>query len=119
MAMLTTTAAAAATAAVATMVMGEPFIAPDMDWRGWLVVIGLGFVVHSGGQGFIAYGLGKLPIALSTVLLFVQPVAAAAFGWILFDEPLGWAGMAGALLILVGVFIVQLARASSDTRTPS
>jgi drug/metabolite transporter (DMT)-like permease len=117
-AMLATTAAAMAVAALATVSVGEAFL-PPMDWRAWGVLVMLGVIVHCGGQGFIAYGLGKLPIALSTVLLFTQPVAAAAFGWVLFDEPLGPAGLAGAVAILIGVFIVQGARASSGTRTPS
>jgi drug/metabolite transporter (DMT)-like permease len=106
-AMLATTAAAMGVAALATAAMKEPFLPATLDVRPWLVFLGLGVVVHCGGQGFIAYGLGKLPIALSTVLLFVQPVAAAAFGWVLFKEPLGPAGLAGAAAILVGVFTVQ------------
>ncbi|MDX2235701.1 MAG: DMT family transporter [Hyphomonadaceae bacterium] len=120
-AMLVTTAAAMAGAAVATVVMGEPFLPAQNTWAAWGVLIFLGVFVHSCGQGFIAYGLGKLPIALSTILLFVQPVAAAAFGWVLFDEPLGAVGLGGAALILVGVFIVQRGRqgASSGTHTPS
>lgn len=117
MSMLVTTFAAAGTAAIATLVMREPFLAPTLDAQDWLVFLGLGLVVHAGGQGFIAYGLGKLPIALSTVLLFVQPVAAAAFGWVLFDEPLAAAGLGGAALILVGVFIVQRARAAPAAGT--
>jgi drug/metabolite transporter (DMT)-like permease len=109
-AMLATTAAAMGVAALATVAMKEPFVPAMLDVRPWLVFLGLGVVVHCGGQGFIAYGLGKLPIALSTVLLFVQPVAAAVFGWMLFDEPLGPVGLAGAAAILIGVFIVQGAR---------
>ena len=113
LAMLVTTVAAMSVAAIATLIMREPFLPAVNDWRAWGVLVGLGVVVHSGGQGFIAYGLGKLPIALSTILLFVQPVSAAVFGWLLFDEPLGAAGLAGAAMILAGVFIVQRARAVS------
>ena len=109
-AMLVTTFAAMIGAALATPLMGESFLPDQNTWRAWGVLIALGVFVHSAGQGMIAYGLGKLPIALSTILLFVQPVAAAAFGWVLFDEPLGAAGLAGAALILVGVFVVQRGR---------
>lgn len=109
-AMALTTITAALTAAVATAAVGEPFVTPDMTWRTWAICAGLGVVVHAGGQGFIAWGLGKLPIALSTVLLFVQPVAAAVLGWALFDEPLGPAGLAGAAAILAGVYVVQRGR---------
>lgn len=109
-AMLVTTAAAMSVAAVAVPLTGEHFLPAHNTWREWAVLVGLGVIVHSAGQGFIAWGLGKLPIALSTILLFVQPVAAAAFGWLMFNEPLGPAGLAGAALILVGVFVVQRAR---------
>lgn len=110
MTMLLTTAAAAVVAAIATVVMHEPFIAPDMSAHGWLVLVVLGVFIHVGGQGLIAYGLGQLPITLSTVLLWMQPVAAAVFGWVLFDEGLKAAGIIGAVMILTGVFIVQRSR---------
>lgn len=111
-AMLATTAAAAIVAATATVVMGEPFVTGAMTAHGWLVLIGLGMFVHVGGQGLIAYGVGQLPITLSTVLLWVQPVAAAIFGWVLFNEGLAPAGIVGAAMILAGVYIVQKTRAS-------
>jgi drug/metabolite transporter (DMT)-like permease len=111
MTMLFTTAAAAVVAAVATVMMGEPFVAPDMSAHGWLVLVVLGVFIHVGGQGLIAYGLGQLPITLSTVLLWMQPVAAAVFGWLLFNEGLGAAGVVGAVMILAGVYTVQRARA--------
>lgn len=110
-AMLVTTLAALIAALVASRVMGEALLPTSGHWTAWAVLVMLGVVVHSGGQGFIAYGLGKLPIALSTILLFVQPVSAALFGWLLFHEPLGAPGLAGAALILAGVFIVQAGRA--------
>lgn len=110
MTMLITTAAAAVVAAIATVVMHEPFVAPDMSAQGWLVLVALGVFIHVGGQGLIAYGLGQLPITLSTVLLWVQPVSAAAFGWVLFNEGLGAAGVVGAAMILTGVFVVQRSR---------
>lgn len=109
-AMLTTTAAAMVVAAIVTAVTGEPFIAADMTLQGWLVLIFLGVFVHTFGQGLIAYGLGQLPITLSTVLLWVQPVSAAVWGWLLFNEGLSAAGMLGAVMILAGVFVVQRAR---------
>jgi drug/metabolite transporter (DMT)-like permease len=75
--------------------------------RGWIIVASLGLVVQCGGQGLIAFGVGRLPIALSTVLLWIQPVAAAALSWMLFGEALGVLAFAGAALVLAGVFIAQ------------
>jgi drug/metabolite transporter (DMT)-like permease len=75
--------------------------------KGWLILAGLGFVVQVGGQGLVAYGVGRLPIVASTVLLWMQPLVAAALSWIMFGEKLGALALAGAALILAGIFVVQ------------
>jgi drug/metabolite transporter (DMT)-like permease len=103
--MLVTTLGAAFLSLGAAIVMGEQLIPHTL--RGWAVLVGLGIVVHVAGQGLIAYGVGRLPIALSTVLLWVQPIAAAAFSWMLFDEALAPLAFAGAALVLAGVWLVQ------------
>lgn len=107
-AMFFTTLASAAVLFAITLALGEDFW-PETA-KGWAVLVGLGVVVHVGGQGLIAAGLGRLPIALSTVLLWIQPVSAAAISWVLFGEALGPMAIAGAALVLGGVFIVQRAR---------
>ena len=78
---------------------------------GWANLIGLGLVVQVGGQGLIAYGVGRLPIVASTVLLWMQPLVAAVLSWILFDETLGALALLGAALILGGIYVVQRYRA--------
>jgi drug/metabolite transporter (DMT)-like permease len=77
---------------------------PRSAW-GWAMLIGLGLVVQVGGQGLIG-----LPIVVSTVLLWMQPLAAAALSWVLFGEALGPLAFAGAALILAGIYVVQRAR---------
>ncbi|MGE3249947.1 MAG: DMT family transporter [Hyphomonadaceae bacterium] len=104
-AMFATTAAAALFALALSLAVHEALLPHSLN--GWLVLIGLGIVVHVGGQGLIAYGLGHLPIALSTILLWVQPIAAAAFSWMLFGEALTPLAFAGAALLLTGVWVVQ------------
>ncbi len=107
--MAVTTLASTVTAFVAALAMGEGFW--PHSWVGWAILVGLGVVVHVGGQGFIAMGLGRLPIALSTVVLWVQPVAAAGLSWAWFGEALGPLALVGAGLVLGGVYVVQRARA--------
>lgn len=102
------TLGAAGLALVATFVMGEALLATT--WQGWAVLIGNGVIVQAAGQGLIVYGVGRLPIAISTVLLWLQPLAATVFAWILFGERLGPLAFAGAALILGGVWFVQRAR---------
>lgn len=108
-AMLITTAAAMAVSLGASVALGETLL--PQSPQTWLVLIGLGVVVHAGGQGLIALGIGRLPIGVATVLLWVQPVAAAAFAWGLFGESLTLWGLVGAACVLFGIWVVQATRA--------
>jgi len=92
----------------ASLVMGEALLPQTL--AGWGVLLALGLVTQLGGQGLIAYGVGRLPIVVSTILLWMQPLAAAVLSWMLFGEALGPLALAGAALILAGVFVVQRAR---------
>jgi drug/metabolite transporter (DMT)-like permease len=85
---------------------------PRSVW-GWAMLIGLGLVVHVGGQGLIAYGVARLPIVVSTVLLWMQPLVGAVLSWVMFDEALGPLAFVGAALILAGIYVVQRARSGS------
>jgi drug/metabolite transporter (DMT)-like permease len=95
-----------------TLIMGEALLPHSL--RGWSILIGLALVVQIAGQGLIAYGVGRLPIAFSTVLLWIQPLAAAALSWMFFDERLGALAFVGAALILGGVWLVQRARGAAE-----
>lgn len=90
------------------LVTGEPLLPHSVE--GWALLLGLGLIVHAAGQGLIAYGVGRLPIAASTVMLWMQPLAAAALSWIIFAETLGALALVGATLILAGIYVVQRAR---------
>lgn len=107
--MMIATAAAAAYALGLSVVLGETLLPQTLN--GWLVLIGLGVVVQAGAQGLIAYGVARLPIAASTIMLWMQPITAAIWSWILFGEALGPLALGAAALILFGVFLVQRARA--------
>ena len=75
---------------------------------GWTACIGLG-VVHVAGQGSIAWALGRLPPATASVTVLVQPVVAAALGWLLFDELFSAWQTVGAAIALAGVVLAQWA----------
>jgi drug/metabolite transporter (DMT)-like permease len=94
---------------VLCLITREPLL--PHSWQGWAILIALGVLVQSGGQGLIAYGVGRLPIVVSTVLLWTQPLAAAALSWVMFDERLGAIALIGAMLVLFGLYTVQRARA--------
>lgn len=99
----------AAAYALAMSLIFEDALLPQ-TLRGWAVLAALGLVTQLGGQGLIAYGVGRLPIVVSTVLLWMQPLAAAALSWVFFGEALGPMAFVGAGLVLAGIFAVQRAR---------
>lgn len=91
-----------------SLVLGETLLPHSL--QGWLILAGLGVIVQAGGQGLIAYGVARLPIVVSTVLLWMQPLSAAVLSWIMFGEELSAFALAGAALILTGLFVVQRSR---------
>jgi drug/metabolite transporter (DMT)-like permease len=62
-------------------------------------------IAHVLGQGLIVAGVGRTPAAAAGILLLIQPVAAALMAWPLFGEGLAPVQLAGAALILAGVWL--------------
>ena len=72
----------------------------------WAACAALG-AVHVGGQGAIAWSLGRLTPSTASVTVLVQPVVTTFLGWLLFVELLSaWQAM-GAVLVLGGVVLAQ------------
>lgn len=99
---------AAAYALCVSLIVGESLW--PQTAQGWALLLAMGLITQAGAQGFIAWGVGRLPIAISTPLLWLQPLSAAVLSWIMFDESLGALALFGAALILGGVFVVQRSR---------
>lgn len=102
---------AAAFTFVVCLVTREPLL--PHSWQGWAILVMLGVVTQVAGQGLIAYGVGRLPIVVSTVLIWMQPIAAAVLSWMFFDEALGPLALFGAALVLAGIYVVQRGRAGA------
>ncbi len=83
---------------------------------GWLACLGLA-AVHVTGQGAIAWALGRLPAAVASVVILVQPVVAAVLGWLIFGEAMTGVQMLGGMVALAGVVLAQLAAARRPTPT--
>ena len=75
---------------------------------GWGACVGLA-LVHVAGQGSIAWAMGRLPTSTASVVVLVQPIVAAYFGWLLFAEPIGPLQGLGAAVTLAGVVLAQWA----------
>ncbi|MFL5295148.1 MAG: DMT family transporter [Phenylobacterium sp.] len=91
---------------IAALLLGEPVLPATMAGAGACLGLGL---VHIGGQGSIAWAMGRLPPSLASVVVLVQPVVAAYAGWLLFGEALGPLQAAGAVVALGGVVLAQWA----------
>ena len=72
----------------------------------------LGLVSHSGGQGLLAVALGSLSAAFSSLVIFMEAVAAALFGWLFADEPVSVPQLGGGALILCGIWVARPRRTS-------
>jgi drug/metabolite transporter (DMT)-like permease len=84
----------------------EPRILPQ-SMAGAAALLALALVSQVGGQGLVAVALGTLPATFSALVIFLEAIAAASFGWLLLNEPLGLVQALGGVLILFGIWIAR------------
>ena len=89
----------------AAMISGESMISPQLN--GWAILIGLALISHFAGQSLIAYAFGHLPASLTSLNLLLQPVFAAALGWLLLSQAMVGKQMIGAIIILSALTIAN------------
>lgn len=89
------------------LLLGERVLPASLG--GWAACVGLG-LVHVFGQGAIAWALGRLSAALTSVVILIQPVVAAIAGVFLLDEALTVLQVAAAFVTLIGVVLARNAR---------
>ena len=89
----------------AAMISGESMISPQFN--GWAILIGLALISHFAGQSLIAYAFGHLPASLTSLNLLLQPVFAAALGWLLLSQAMVGKQMIGAIIILSALTIAN------------
>jgi len=90
---------------IAALASGETMITSYLN--GWAVLLGLALISHFAGQGLIAYAFGHLPASLTSLNLLLQPVFAAALGWVLLGQALGGQQLLGAVVVLGALAIVN------------
>jgi len=79
-----------------------------LDGGAWAAAVYTGVAVTAIGLGLQAWGQRRVSATRAALLLLIEPVAAAIFGFAA-GERLGAAGAAGALLILGGILVSELA----------
>lgn len=104
--MLATNLAATAVAFPMALLSGEALL-PPATFSAWGVLIVFGVVVQVGGQGLLAFALGRVQATLASVVILLQPVLAALLGWILFGEAMASLQLAGGAAILVGIWLAR------------
>ncbi len=82
----------------------EPRILPQSA-SGWGVLLALGLISHAGGQGLVSVALGRLPTVFSSLVIFLETIAAALFAWILFGENVTLIQALGGIIIVAGIWI--------------
>ena len=50
--------------------------------RGLAALLAMAWISHTGGQGLLSIALGRLPAAFSSLVIFLEAIAAAGFAWL-------------------------------------
>jgi drug/metabolite transporter (DMT)-like permease len=90
---------------VAALIMEDQFL--PATWAGVAALITLAVVSHAGGQGMLAYALGHLSAAFSSLVIFLEALAAALLGWLIFSENLSNMQFLGGAAILFGIWVAR------------
>jgi drug/metabolite transporter (DMT)-like permease len=102
---------ATAGGAIGSLVLGLMFggLGLEVPWAslGWLVVLAISS--QTVGWLLITSSLPKLPAALSSLLLLLQPTAALLLAFVVLGERPSLLQLGGALLVCAGVLVASLA----------
>ncbi len=114
------TAAGLAIGAVVVLAVSPPWTLPaglftaPADLGGLRLPVWLALVALAVAGTVLPYlaglqSLRALPSAVASVLALVEPLVAAALAWLLLGQALGPAQLAGAVILLAGAVLVQVA----------
>jgi drug/metabolite transporter (DMT)-like permease len=84
--------------------------------EGIAALLAMAWISHAGGQGLLAVALGRLPAVFSSLVIFLEAIAAALFAWIILGEALTALQIMGGALILVGIWVARPGDPSGEPR---
>jgi drug/metabolite transporter (DMT)-like permease len=98
----------AVTAAILLMIAAlfDSAVMPQ-SWSGVAALVGLAVISQVAGQGLLAVALGTLPATFSSMVIFLEAIAAATFAWAILGEALGPLQAFGGMLILAGIWMAR------------
>ncbi len=109
------TASSAVICTIAGLIMGDADLVPSWPSAGWLLLLALTSQVV--GWLLITISLPRLPAALTSVLLTVQPVGSVILGAIIFAESPTLLQLVGVVLVLTGL-VTATRRVRGRARAP-
>lgn len=92
----------------AGLALGDLDFSPSLEATAWLIVLALTSQVL--GWLLITVSLGRLPTALTSVLLTLQPLMSVVFAALIVDERPSGLQLVGAAAILAGLLIASAGR---------
>lgn len=102
------TASAVPVTIVFSLAIGATIIPTELSQLG--APLFLAIMAQCVGQGLLIYGVGLTKPAISGVILLIQPAVAGLLAWPLFGEILTPIQIAGAVVILSGVWLAGKSR---------
>ena len=104
--LLDATAVAALVAALCGVVVGDLDLVPSWPGHGWLVLLAVSSQVV--GWLLISVSLPRLPAALTSVLLLVQPATTVLLAFVILGERPSALQLAGVAVVLAGVCLATV-----------
>ncbi len=100
------TATAAGVSIIAGVLIGDAHLVPSWPGAGWLITLALTSQVF--GWLLIATSLPRLPAAITSLLLTVQPIGSLVLAALIFSESPSPLQLAGALLVLSALIVATM-----------
>ncbi|PZS07969.1 MAG: EamA/RhaT family transporter [Solirubrobacterales bacterium] len=110
------TATATAVCVIAGLVVGDGDLAPDWPGAGWLITLALTSQVF--GWLLITVSLPRLPAALTSLLLTVQPIGSVALAALIFGESPSALQLLGVAMVLGGLLVATAPRRRREVAAP-
>ena len=72
-----------------------------------LSIFALAILVHVGGQGLLAYSMGRVPASYVALIMLLAPATASVLGWLVYSESLNLLKFTGVALIMASIIAVR------------
>jgi drug/metabolite transporter (DMT)-like permease len=95
----------------------EPVMLPRSA-GGVAALVALALISQVAGQGLLTIALGTLPATFSSLVIFIEAIAAATLGWMILGEALDLVQVTGGALILFGIWVARPRAAKRVEATP-